>query len=139
MIKIANGIKSAVFAAVFLTACASAPTWEGLSEAEIGDWKTLGINAEQAQTYHKATLDPAAVKQWQDNNIGSLDDILRWHGDGFAPDEAKGWVEAGFATEEATDWKASSFSSTDAGAWKTGGFSLKDATKNRDKGLTPIQ
>lgn len=123
-----------------ISACSTpAPTWSGISETEIANWKGLNIGPGDAQTYRKEGLVPEAVQQWQENNFNSVDAVLTWHKSGFAPAEAKGWVTGGFSNEAAQEWKEKAFSSEDASQWKQSGFELDAAIDNRDKGLTPVE
>ena len=127
-----------VLAAMLLGACA-APTWEGMSEAEIGAWKNLNLGPGDAKAYSAAGLDAKAVSQWFDKGFKTVDDVLAWHKAGFAADEAAAWKSNGFAMDRAIAWKKAKFNPDNAKEWKGAGFNLEDATKNRDKGLAPIK
>jgi hypothetical protein len=95
-----------------LTGCGSTPTWEGMSQTDISEWKALG-------------LDAAASQDWTEAGIS-------------AEDAAK-WLAANFDLEEAADWAAQAFTAAEAADWKIGGFDLKDAIKAREKGLAPVK
>jgi len=94
-----------------LVACSSTPTWEGMSEREIADWKGIGFDAGAAQSWGKK---------------------------GFNAESANAWNTAGFDLESATRWSSKQFSAEEAGSWRAGGFDLDDSVKNRNKGLTPV-
>lgn len=123
---------------MLLGACASVPNWEGMSEAEIADWKELNVGPGDAQKYSKAGLDPKAVSLWHDNGIKTADSVLAWKKAGFSPEEAGVWDGKGFTVNEALQWHKEEFTAQDAYDWKKAGFSLQDSIKNRGKGLMPI-
>ena len=120
-------------------ACASAPTWKGMSESEIAGWQRLGVDAGTAQEFMKAGLGPKAVEGWHAAGMKSPETILAWHGGGFAVDEAAAWSKQQFSVDQATLWKKEKFTVEQAGKWKAAGFDLDDAIKNREKGLQPIK
>jgi hypothetical protein len=127
-----------VLAVMLLGACA-APTWEGISETEIGAWKDLNLGPGDAQAYRAAGLDAKAVSLWSDKGFKTVDDVLAWHKAGFGAEEAGAWKNHGFAMDRAVAWKKAKFNPDNAKEWKGAGFNLEDATKNRDKGLSPIK
>ena len=94
-----------------LVACASAPTWEDMSQQEISDWKALAFDAETAQA---------------------------WKEEGFTPATAAVWSGAGFNLETAAPWRNESFTAEETTSWIEGGFDLDQAIKNRATGLTPV-
>jgi hypothetical protein len=131
---------TAIMFVVFLIgACAGAPTWKDMSEAEIASWKALGVEAGDAQTFKKAGLSTTDVEAWHAAGIKASKDILDWHKKGFTAEEAGGWVKEQFSLEEAGNWKKKEFTSEEAGKWKAAGFKLNEAVNNREKGLQPIQ
>jgi hypothetical protein len=95
-----------------LTGCGSTPTWEGMSQTDISEWKALG-------------LDAAASQDWKEAGISAAD--------------ATNWIAAKFDLKEASKWAAEAFTAAEAADWKIGGFDLKDAIKAREKGLTPVK
>lgn len=106
-------VQNTIMAALLLMlAGCMAPTWEGMSEGEIADWKGLGFDA-------------AVAHEWTD--------------DGFTPATASGWVKAKFSRDEAKDWSEEKFTAEQAVSWKQADFSLKDAIDARTKGLAPVQ
>ena len=94
---------------VMLFACASSPTWEGMSEDDIAQWKANGFDARSAQV---------------------------WHRGGFNAIQSKAWMEAKFDVDSAKDWSEEKFS---AANWSQSGFELDDAVEERSKGLTPLK
>ena len=122
-----------------LGGCASMPTWEGMSEAEISEWQKLGINAEAANTFREADLNPENVKGWYAAGITDAETILSWHGEGFNSNEAAEWSQRQFSVREAARWKQEKFSADEAGRWKAAQYDLKDAIRHRAKGLQPIR
>lgn len=127
------------FLLLFVGACASTPTWEGMSESEIAAWQQLGYDAGAAHTFQKAGLSTTDAEGWHSSGITSSEAILTWHGKGFASDEAAKWIQHQFSVAGAESWKKEKFTPDEAGKWKSAGFSLKDAIKNREKGLQPIR
>lgn len=97
---------------LFVVGCASAPSWEGMSEREISQWKSIGFDATQAQN---------------------------WRVRGFDATEANGWVQANFSLDTATIWAKESFNVEEAQVWSEAGFEIEDAVTNRSKGLTPVR
>lgn len=95
-----------------LVGCGSTPTWEGMAESEISQWRAIGFDAGQAQ---------------------------KWSNKGFNPEQAGGWKTVGFDLETATKWGGKSYSSADAKRWVDAGFNLDDANDARAKGLTPVR
>lgn len=120
-------------------ACASAPTWKGMSESDIAGWQQLGVDAGTAQKFMKAGLAPKDVEAWHAAGIKSPETILAWHGEGFVADEAAAWTKQQFSVDQASRWKKEKFTAEQAGKWKAAGFDLNNAIKNRDKGLQPIK
>ena len=128
-----------VLAAMLLSACASTPTWEGMSETEIADWKELHVGPGDAQAYREAGLETKAVSQWMDNGFKSAKAVLAWQKAGFTAAKAGAWNSKGFSLDQAVEWKQESFSPDEANEWKTAGFNLQDSIDSRKKGLTPIE
>jgi hypothetical protein len=98
--------------ALFLVACASAPSWQGMSEREISQWKAIGFDSTQAQN---------------------------WRVRGFGPTESDGWIKANFNLDTATIWAKESFNVEEAQVWSEAGFEIEEAVTNRSKGLTPVR
>ena len=128
-----------VIAVFILGACATAPTWKGMSESEIAAWQGLGVDAKEAQTFVKAGLRPDDVANWNAAGINSYDSILEWHSKEFSSNEAASWIEQQFDVDEAVRWKKENFQPEEAQRWKSQNFDLKEAIKNREKGLQPIR
>jgi hypothetical protein len=120
-------------------ACASTPTWKGMSESDIASWQQLGINAEGAHEFQKAGLTPKDVEGWYAAGVKTSEQILEWHGKGFGSSEAAEWIQQQFSSKDAVSWKKENFTAAQAGKWKAGGFDLDDAIENREKGLQPIK
>ncbi|MEH6558906.1 MAG: hypothetical protein V7459_11470 [Oceanicoccus sp.] len=95
-----------------LSGCGSTPTWEGMSQTDISEWKELG-------------LDAAASQGWKEAGISAAD--------------AADWIAAKFDLEEASEWASEAFTAAEAADWKIGGFDLKDAVNAREKGLSPTK
>lgn len=125
--------------ALLPSACASAPTWEGMSETEISAWKELNAGPGDAQTYREAGLDVQAVSQWSEHGFKKTDAVLAWHKAGFTAAEAKAWRAKRFTWERAVAWREEKFKPEEAYEWKKGGFNLEDSVENRERGLKPIQ
>lgn len=96
-----------------LFACASTPTWEGMSEETIAAWKANGLDAGQAQFYTEEGISAQVYGEWKAVNITDSDVILEWTEEKFTASKAKAWID--------------------------GGFDLDDAIENRAKGLTPVR
>jgi len=124
---------------VVVGGCASMATWEGMSEAEISEWQKLGIDAEVANTFREAGLNPESIKDWYDAGINDGKTILSWHGKGFSSDEAAEWRQKQFSVGEAVRWKKENFSADEAGRWKAAQYDVNDAIKHRARGLQPIR
>lgn len=119
--------------------CASAPTWEGMSESQISAWRDIGVEAEWAQKFTKAGLDSADVAAWRAAGISAGEDILDWAEEGFSATEGGEWVADGFDLETASEWREEKFSASEAKAWRDADFSLRSAISERKKGLSPVQ
>jgi hypothetical protein len=102
---------AAVLAMLLLGACSSTPTWEGMSQSQIAQWKGMGFSAGAAQA---------------------------WAREGFSPETAGSWKNNGFDLEAATDWKAEQFTAEEAMSWRKSGFDLDEAVEDRAKGLQPV-
>lgn len=124
---------------LFLGACATAPTWKGMSESDIAAWQGLDVDAKMAQTYIKSGLNPNDVANWHAAGINSSDSILEWHSKKFNSNEAANWIHQQFSSDEAVRWKKENFKPEEAGKWKSANFDLQEAIKNREKGLQPIR
>jgi hypothetical protein len=135
---VAKGIWLGILVLV-VAGCASAPTWEGMSESQIAAWRNVGVEAEWAQQYAKAGIDPAAYSDWTKAGFSSGEAILDWAGEGFAAKDAGDWVSSGFDLDSAVDWQKENFSPADAKAWKDADFSLSKAVDERSKGLSPVR
>jgi hypothetical protein len=122
-----------------LAACASAPTWQGMSESEISGWKALSVDVASAQEFRKAGLSAAAVEQWREAGLTTTDAILAWNESGYTPETAGPWVRQGFDLATSADWTEQKFTAEEARVWVDSGFSLKQAIDNREKGLTPVR
>ncbi len=98
----------------FLTivGCSSNPTWEGMSESEISQWRAIGAGAGQAQS---------------------------WSREGFNAEKTKEWKTAGFDLESAREWSNESYTAAEAKRWKDSGFDIDEANDARKKGLTPVR
>jgi len=55
--------------ALFISACASTPAWNGMSEEEISSWKMLGMEAAAAQQWRKGCFNPDSAKTWMDSGF----------------------------------------------------------------------
>ncbi|MFD2167877.1 hypothetical protein ACFSJY_16610 [Thalassotalea euphylliae] len=124
---------------VMLAACASAPSWKGMSESEIAAWKDMGVTVEQVGAYVKAGLSHPQVQEWLTNGFTEQKSILAWSGANFKPEQAASWRDVNFNLEDAMAWAAEKFTPADAKAWRDGGFELEDALDNREKGLQPVK
>jgi len=136
-----NRIKAGLvilFCSGLLAACSSTPTWKGMSENEIAAWRTMGVEAAEAQTYRKAGLDYSAIEAWRGAGLSNSEAILDWHKAGWTPETAKPWLNARFDLESAIEWQKEKFTATQARKWVDGGFSLRKAKENRAKGLAPV-
>lgn len=132
--------KALIFIIVaILSACASAPSWEGMSESEISEWKNIGVTVEEVSKYAKAGLDATEVKSWLDNKFTQQSDILAWAGAKFTADSAMAWRDVKFTLEDAIAWSKNKFSPQEAMEWKKANFTLSEAESNRSKGLTPVK
>ena len=127
-----------IFIILLIAACATTPTWKGMSESDIAAWQQLNLDAKDSQTFVKAGLTPDDVRGWHSAGIASSEDILKWHGKGFSSNEAAKWSQQQFSVDQAVDWKKEKFEPEEAGKWKSAEFDLKDAIKYREKGLQPI-
>lgn len=105
-------IIAVIFVSIVMSACSSTPTWEGMSQTEISQWKQAGF-------------DPGAAQSWSKK--------------GFTAADASAWRNGGFDLDKATDWKDEKFTADEAMSWKAGGFNLNEAVKNRANGLQPVQ
>ncbi|MEM8563226.1 MAG: hypothetical protein AAGF57_13365 [Pseudomonadota bacterium] len=105
-------IIAVVFVSLIIGACSSTPTWEGMSQTEIAQWKQAGF-------------DPGTAQSWSKK--------------GFTAADASSWRNGGFDLDKATDWKEEKFTADEAKAWKAGGFNLDEAVEDRAKGLQPVQ
>ena len=128
-----------LLSALLLAACSSTPTWEGMSETEISDWKALSVDVASAQEFREAGLKPSDVDAWQQAGLRGTGAILDWRKTGFSPTTAQPWVARGVGLETATTWAKEKFTAEEATVWNEAGFSLKEAIDNREKGLTPVR
>lgn len=122
-----------------LTSCASAPSWDGMSQDEIAAWHDLNVEAGEAQTYRKAGLNAEAVAAWQSAGLASSEAILAWKKAGWNSATASPWLENQFDLETAIEWSKERFTPSQARAWIDGDFTLREAIANRAKGLAPIK
>ena len=123
---------------LLLSACASTPTWEGMSEDEISGWRGMNIEAAEAQAYRKAGLDRDAVAEWRQVGLVASDRILAWNESGWTPDSAAPWLQQKFDLDSAVTWAKEKFTADQARDWVDAGFSLEEAMENRAKGLQPV-
>lgn len=128
-----------VLVALFLTACASAPTWEGMSESEISAWKGINVDVASAQKFRSAGLTSTAVGEWQSAGLSGTQAILDWNKGGYSPATGAPWIEKGFDLKTAQAWTADKFTAEEARTWMDADFTLKEAVKNRKMGLTPVR
>lgn len=126
-------------AALLLTACASAPTWEGMTESEIAGWKGINVDVASAQKFRKAKMSSSTVEAWQSAGLGATQAILDWNSAGYTPTTGAPWIGKGFDLKTARAWTADKFTAQEARAWMDADFTLKEAVKNRNKGLTPVR
>ena len=127
-----------IFCALVLTACASAPSWKGMSESEIAAWKEMGVTVEQVGAYVKAGLTHPQVQEWLANGFSEQKDIINWASANFTPEQAASWRDVNFNLNDAIAWAAEKFMPQEASDWRKSGFDLRDAISNREKGLQPV-
>lgn len=125
--------------ALMLGACASTPTWEGMSESEIAAWKAMDLTAESAQKFSRAGLSSDDVAAWREAGLTGTDAILAWSKTGWKPESAASWLERDFDLETASEWAKERFTAEEASVWMKSGFDLDQAMDNREKGLTPVR
>ena len=99
--------------ALFLTACASKPTWDNMSEETIAAWKSHGVEAAQANQFTASGISPDVYSEWKAEGITEPEVIIVWNEGKFSADSAKAWI--------------------------SGDFSLDEAVENRAKGLSPVK
>ena len=134
-----TSIHPLILATAILAGCASAPTWEGMSENEIAAWRSMNIEAAEAQAYREAGLDTAEIEAWREAGLPGREAILAWNDEGWTAATAEPWLKTQFDLETATDWAEKKFTADQARAWVDAGFSLKEAINNRAKGLAPVR
>ncbi|OUS32723.1 hypothetical protein A9Q98_00970 [Thalassotalea sp. 42_200_T64] len=128
-----------LFFMVLLSACASAPSWEGMSESEISNWKDIGVTVDQVDTYVEAGMKPEQVKVWFEQGFNNANEIIPWASNKFTPEDAAGWKASGLSVEGAFQWASNKFSYSEAKMWRDENFELDDAIDNRAKGLSPVK
>ena len=110
-----------------------------MSENEIATWRSLGVEAGDAQAYKKAGLDGDDVEAWNAAGLAGRDEILAWTRSGWTPATAQPWLEQQFDLDTAVAWYKEKFTASQARNWVEGGFSLREAIDNRSKGLAPVK
>ena len=94
-----RAISGVILSAIILAGCASTPTWEGMSENEIAAWRSLDIEAAEAQGYRKAGLGTDDIEAWRSAGLSASESILAWHEAGWSPTTAEPWLKQQFGLE----------------------------------------
>ena len=122
---------------LLLSACASAPTWEGYSEREIADWNRINVDAATAHKFTRANLNAPKVRAWYREGFQDNDTIIEWSDEGFGASDAADWRRAGFDVDTAEEWAEHKFNAAEAERWIRSDFDLDEARENRSRGLSP--
>ncbi|NTS78047.1 hypothetical protein HR060_14400 [Catenovulum sp. SM1970] len=129
----------AIVLSVFLiTACGSTPSWEGMSQSEIAQWKSLGASVEEVDRYNKSGLTQTLVKAWHEAGIKDQLEVLDWHKLKFTPQSAKSWKDIGVNVEDVSAYTNADLSQPDVKSWQEYGFIAQQQILNWSKvGFTP--
>ncbi len=137
----------------------------GVTPDEARDWVSIGIGPINARHYRSAKISPAIAKKWLAAGVASgreaatykrvglsIDDALKWAGQGFSLGEIQDFRACSINLEDALAWKAigvgadeaQSFLSMqveykEAKAWAKRSFTASQAANYREAHLSPVQ
>jgi hypothetical protein len=89
----------------FFIGCASDPTWNNMSEADISSWKEMMVDIDSANYLNENKITPKSYAAWKENGITKADEIIAWTVKKFSASEAAAWAKAGYSMDDAVDYR----------------------------------
>ena len=69
---------------VWMSGCATAPSWEGFTDQEREQWMALGASDKFARALKQAGISADEAAPWMRLNFGTASEIIAWHDSGFS-------------------------------------------------------